>query len=546
MEKQKGITLIALVITIIVLLILAGVSIATLTGENGILGKATKSKEETEEATAREILAVTLLGAGQEKYTNSDYDEKEWLNSYIENQNKEHEIDIEGDVVTVNGWEFEIDRSIPAIKGTVGKSEKDTNIKIQLKQAIDVEKKILKIEIIADKDIKMIKVNEEEITANKENGKYVIQMEVEPGQYEVKATDTDNKWNTASIEITEEIPIYDKGDMELFRDLVNSGNTFAGKTVVLKNDIDLEGSKDNQWTPIGKEEITYRGTFDGNNKTIRGLYMDRGDVRYLGLFYEVPKGEIKKIKIEDCYINSTWNNSSQSAYLGGIVGGTASCIKQCSITGTLSFNYGENVTVSTPMLAIGGIAGYISSSNVESCNIEECYNGANILISVKKSANVTAQQIHVGGIGAFAVNTTIKDCYNTGNINVIIAGNPKTNVKGGIVGIVSSANNVLNVNDSYNTGTINAGGDVGAILGTKVTGTATINNCYYLDTCGGSNVNGGIPLTQNQIQTATFANILNKTETYSNTLDWTSSFKEGNELLWRYKDNRPILKWQTN
>ena len=41
MNKQKGITLIALVITIIVLLILAGISIATLTGENGILKKAT-------------------------------------------------------------------------------------------------------------------------------------------------------------------------------------------------------------------------------------------------------------------------------------------------------------------------------------------------------------------------------------------------------------------------------------------------------------------------------------------------------------------------
>ncbi len=39
MKKQKGITLIALVITIIVLLILAGISIATLTGENGILRK---------------------------------------------------------------------------------------------------------------------------------------------------------------------------------------------------------------------------------------------------------------------------------------------------------------------------------------------------------------------------------------------------------------------------------------------------------------------------------------------------------------------------
>ena len=46
--RNKGITLIALVITIIVLLILAAVSIATLTGENGILTRANESKTETE------------------------------------------------------------------------------------------------------------------------------------------------------------------------------------------------------------------------------------------------------------------------------------------------------------------------------------------------------------------------------------------------------------------------------------------------------------------------------------------------------------------
>ncbi len=51
-NKEKGITLIALVITIIVLLILAGVAIATLTGDNGVLTKAVSAKEKTE--TARE------------------------------------------------------------------------------------------------------------------------------------------------------------------------------------------------------------------------------------------------------------------------------------------------------------------------------------------------------------------------------------------------------------------------------------------------------------------------------------------------------------
>ena len=58
MKKQKGITLIALVITIIVLLILAGVSIAMLTGENGILSQAAKAKEETEKAQANEALIL--------------------------------------------------------------------------------------------------------------------------------------------------------------------------------------------------------------------------------------------------------------------------------------------------------------------------------------------------------------------------------------------------------------------------------------------------------------------------------------------------------
>ena len=47
-KKEKGITLIALVITIIVLLILAGVAVATLTGENGILNKATTAALETD------------------------------------------------------------------------------------------------------------------------------------------------------------------------------------------------------------------------------------------------------------------------------------------------------------------------------------------------------------------------------------------------------------------------------------------------------------------------------------------------------------------
>ena len=61
LKKDKGITLIALVITIVVLLILAGVSIATLTGDKGIIINTYKAKEETKRAESKEKIEVQVL-----------------------------------------------------------------------------------------------------------------------------------------------------------------------------------------------------------------------------------------------------------------------------------------------------------------------------------------------------------------------------------------------------------------------------------------------------------------------------------------------------
>ena len=60
---KKGITLISLVVTIIVLLILAGVTIATLTGENGILFRTIEAKEKTQIASEDELRSLTMLEA---------------------------------------------------------------------------------------------------------------------------------------------------------------------------------------------------------------------------------------------------------------------------------------------------------------------------------------------------------------------------------------------------------------------------------------------------------------------------------------------------
>ena len=72
MKKQKGITLIALVITIIVLLILAGVSIATLTGENGILTRASEADVETRAASVEERKNLWKTEKQTDNYTGED------------------------------------------------------------------------------------------------------------------------------------------------------------------------------------------------------------------------------------------------------------------------------------------------------------------------------------------------------------------------------------------------------------------------------------------------------------------------------------------
>lgn len=66
-KHESGITLIALIITIIVLLILAGVAIVTLTGDNGILGKASNAKIETEKGRLKETTSLAVSELVTEK-----------------------------------------------------------------------------------------------------------------------------------------------------------------------------------------------------------------------------------------------------------------------------------------------------------------------------------------------------------------------------------------------------------------------------------------------------------------------------------------------
>lgn len=108
MKKSKGITLIALVITVIVLLILAGISIAMLTGDNGILKKATTAKEQTSLSSAEEKVKIAVAGS----YDTSGSINIDELNSNLENVEGIDKSDLPlielPAAVTVDGYIFEI------------------------------------------------------------------------------------------------------------------------------------------------------------------------------------------------------------------------------------------------------------------------------------------------------------------------------------------------------------------------------------------------------------------------------------------------------
>lgn len=64
----------------------------------------------------------------------------------------------------------------------------------------------------------------------------------------------------------EEYTIDTVEDLIKFASEVNGGNSFAGQTVYLMDSLDLEGSEDNQWTPIGTSSKKFEGTFEGNKQ----------------------------------------------------------------------------------------------------------------------------------------------------------------------------------------------------------------------------------------------------------------------------------------
>lgn len=149
MEKERtnqGVTLIALVITIIVLLILAGVSIAILTGKSGILDKANNAKMETNRAKAKEQIQMEVFGSYDDNGKLEMEQLEENLKKNLGLEEKEITKNEDGGVtVIVEEYEITVSKNGEVTVGDEIKEEKDeaTNKPTSSEEEYESFKKII-------------------------------------------------------------------------------------------------------------------------------------------------------------------------------------------------------------------------------------------------------------------------------------------------------------------------------------------------------------------------------------------------------------------
>ena len=138
LKNTKGITLIALVVTIIILLILAGISIAMLTGNNGVLTQGQRAKEETRIASVEETVKLYKQGKYIDSATKTT---TENANEMLEDLKKqkllsEDEIDRENEIITIKRKDGSIAKEIQYGTLTINISktpEKEKAVRVTLK-----------------------------------------------------------------------------------------------------------------------------------------------------------------------------------------------------------------------------------------------------------------------------------------------------------------------------------------------------------------------------------------------------------------------------
>lgn len=157
----------------------------------------------------------------------------------------------------------------------------------------------------------------------------------------------------------------------------DSGTSYAGKTIVLTNDIELTPQESAYFSPIGagKAGPSFEGTFDGRGHIISGLNVTVPKL-YVGLFGRSSGATIRNVVLsETCAFGSTFTSSLKSTsdlHIGSFAGLCDDClIERCVSMADVTFTgWLSHLSVGGGRAFIGGIAGTLSgASTVRACGM---------------------------------------------------------------------------------------------------------------------------------------------------------------------------------
>ena len=259
-------------------------------------------------------------------------------------------------------------------------------------------------------------------------------------------------------------PIYTKDDLDNIR-LNMTGKYILMNDIVFTDDDYANGgdfyNSGKGWVPIGTGDVPFKGTLNGNNHRITGIYINVPNENDIGLFGVVNNDAI----IQNLTLNEV--NITAKMNAGGIAGYSSAVIQNCSVTGSIHTNDNNS----------GGIVGYAIHSTIT----ESWFNG-----------NVTANGENAGGVTGTSVYTTISKCQSYGYIS-------STLNAGGITGYLNTPGAISSYFSSAIGGTANYemcvngasvfGKNAGGIIGKNYLGfywtykpySSSPNTAYYKD-----------------------------------------------------------------
>ena len=289
--------------------------------------------------------------------------------------------------------------------------------KAELSDADMLQLDLTRYDAASDKVMVLMGMKEEN------DSEIAVQANDSAGKTEQQSTDEAIVYQPA-VETTDKYDIDDDGEKETVYEISNAGqlywfaglvngtldgveqNTLANAVLTANITVnenlldslqyDTEGNVSNgsdfiTWTPIadwmGNRTTQYSGTFDGNNKTVSGLYFN-GDSTCIGLFGSSESdGNIKNVGVVDSYFKG-------NDHVGGVCGNNAGTITNC-------YNAG-NLTAIESSATIGGICGYNNGGTVANC-----YNTGTV--------TATGTVASVGGVCGCSTEL-ILNCYNIGTV----------------------------------------------------------------------------------------------------------------------------------